>query len=115
METFKITCLLKKGLKRTLFLCSILLFSFSVGCAGSPPLVEQAKAVEAQRHAKVNYASKYASKSYRKGSVYLKKAHEFYEKRVYEKAKRAYDLARRYFEKSETKARITQVKKGGEF
>lgn len=105
-----------KGLKRALFLCALVLsFTLVAGCAGKPPLMEQAQAVEAQRHAKMNYAAKYASNYYRKGSVYLKKAHEFYENRVYEKAKRAYTLARLYFEKSETKARITQIKKGGEF
>lgn len=104
-----------KGLRRALFLYALLSLLFLVACAGRPPLIEQAKAVEAQKHAKINYATKYASDSYRKGSVYLKKAHEFYEKRVYAKAKQAYDLARRYFEKSETKARVTQIKKGGEF
>lgn len=98
---------------RALFLC---VFLFGVAsCAGSPPLVEQAKAVEAEKYARTNYALKYAPKTYRAGKRYLKQAHAFYEKRVYAKAKQSYEFARQYFEKAETKARITQVKKGGEF
>lgn len=104
-----------KGLTKTLFLCGLMILLLLAGCAGSPPLMEQAKAVEAQKYARRNYAKKYASAYYRKGSVYLKKAHEFYENRMYSRAKQAYDTARLYFEKSETKARISQIKKGGDF
>lgn len=103
-----------KGLLKALFLCLTLLLMLS-SCAGRPPLVEQAKAVEAQKYAKKSYAAKYASPLYRKGLVYLKDAHKKFERRVYEKARKSYDIARRYFEKSETKARIIQIKKGGEF
>lgn len=103
-----------KGLFKALFLCPMLLFVLSA-CAGRPPLVEQAKAVEAQKFAKNNYALKYAAPLYRKGLLYLKDAHKKFEKRVYEKARKSYDIARRYFEKSETRARLTQIKKGGEF
>jgi|GEM_PF-2972066 len=103
-----------KGLLKALFLC--LTLSFLLGaCAGRPPLVEQAKAVEAQKFAKQSYALKYAAPLYRRGLLYLKDAHKKFEKRVYEKSRKSYDIARRYFEKSETKARITQIKKGGEF
>jgi len=105
----------EKGLNKALFLFLATLFLFVVGCAGAPPLVEQAKAVEAQKYAKQNYAAKYASSYYIKGAAYLKKAHEYFEKRVYEKAKDAYIISMRYFEKSETKARISQIKQGGEF
>ena len=105
----------KKGLNQALFLFVALLFVFTTGCAGTPPLVEQARAVEAGKYAKKNYAAKYASSYYIKGTTYLKKAHEYFENRVYEKAKKAYVMSMRYFEKSETKARISQIKKGGEF
>lgn len=98
---------------RALFLCVFL--SSLAGCAGTRPLIEQAKAVEAEKYARTNYALKYAPKTYQAGKRYLKQAHAFYEKRVYAKAKQSYDIARQYFEKAETKARITQVKKGGEF
>jgi hypothetical protein len=103
-----------KGLLKALFLYLSLSFLLS-SCAGMPPLVEQAKAVEAQKFAKKNYALKYAAPLYRRGVLYLKDGHKKFEKRVYEKARKSYDIARRYFEKSETKARITQIKKGGEF
>ncbi len=104
-----------KGLSKALFLCVWTMSLVFTGCAGSPPLIEQAKAIEAQKYAKKNYAAKYAGAYYRKGTIYLKKAHKFYENRVYSKAKQAYYTARIYFEKSETKARISQIKKGGEF
>ncbi|MGH1467752.1 MAG: hypothetical protein ACRBBP_02595 [Bdellovibrionales bacterium] len=105
----------RKGLSKSLFLYVILISLVFTGCAGSPPLIEQAKAVEAQKYAKKNYAAKYAGAYYRKGTIYLKKAHEYYENRVYSKAKQAYYTARIYFEKSETKARVSQIKKGGAF
>lgn len=104
----------KRGLLRALFLC-LFCASLLSACAGTPPLVEQAKAIEAQKHAKKSYAAKYASPLYRNGLRYLKDAHRKFERRVYEKARKSYSLARRYFEKSETKARIMQIKKGGEF
>lgn len=103
-----------QGLKKALFLFLFTTFIAS-GCAGRPPLVEQAKAVEAQKYAAKSYAPKYASNFYRKGKLYLKRAHLYFEKRIYAKAKLSYDVARRYFEKSETRARITQIKKGGDF
>jgi len=103
-----------KGLFKALFLC-LMLLSVLGACAGRPPLVEQATALEAQKYAKKNYAAKYASSLYRKGLSYLRDGHKKFERRVYEKARKSYDIARRYFEKSETKARITQIKKGGEF
>lgn len=102
----------KKGLFKALFLFQVVTL---VGCAGTPPLVEQARAIEAGKYAKQNYAAKYASSFYIKGSAYLKKAHEYFENRVYEKAKNAYIVSMRYFEKAENKARISQIKKGGEF
>lgn len=105
----------RKGLNKALFLFVAGCFLFTIGCAGTPPLVEQARAIEAGRYAKKNYAAKYASSYYIKGAAYLKKAHEYFENRVYEKAKNAYIVSMRYFEKSETKARISQIKKGGEF
>jgi len=103
-----------KGLFRALFLYLMLLCMLGA-CAGSPPLVEQATALEAQKYAKKNYAAKYASSLYRRGLLYLKDGHKKFERRVYEKARKSYGIARRYFEKSETKARVTQIKKGGEF
>ena len=105
---------INKGLSRALFLCLTVSFLLS-SCAGRPPLVEQAKAVEAQKFAKKSYALKYAAPLYRRGLLYLKDAHKKFERRVYEKARKSYNIARQYFEKSETKARITQIKKGGEF
>ncbi len=104
-----------KGLKKTFVLCFFLISVFLTACAGRPPLIEQAKAVEALKYAKKNYAAKYAKAYYHKGNDYLKKAHQYYENRVYSKAKQAYDRARLYFEKSEIKARIFQIKRGGEF
>lgn len=88
---------------------------FIVSCAGSPPLVEQSIAVEAERYAKNNNALKYAPKTYRRGSEYLRLAHDFFEKRVYPKAKTAYIYARKYFERAEVKSRVDQVKSGGGF
>ena len=104
----------KKGLVRALFLY-LITSALLVSCAGAPPLVEQAMAVEAQKYAKKSYAAKYASPFYRKGLRYLKLAHSQFEKRVYKRALKSYTTARRYFEKSETRARIMQIKKGGEF
>lgn len=101
-----------KGLAKALFFMALVL---NVGCVGAPPKIDQAKAVEAQKYAKRNYAMKYAASYYRKGSLYLKKAHEYYEDRLYTKAQKAYEMARIYFEKSETKARISQIKQGGDF
>jgi len=103
-----------KGLFKALFLYPMLLTLLGA-CAGRPPLVEQATALEAQKYAQKNYATKYASSLYRKGLLYLKDGHKKFERRVYVKARKSYDIARRYFEKSETKARVTQIKKGGEF
>lgn len=88
---------------------------FIAACAGRPPLIEQATAVEAEKYAQKNHALKYAPTYFRKGSVYLKRAHQYFEKRLYEKAKESYLYARRYFEKAETKSRLTQIKKGGTF
>ena len=108
-------CVLKKA---RVLLGALFLFVFTlniIGCAGRPPIVEQAKAVEAEKYARTNYALKHAPKLYRAGKRYLKTAHVFFEKRLYPKAKQAYDIARQYFEKSETKARVIQVKKGGDF
>jgi hypothetical protein len=84
-------------------------------CAGTPPKFERATAVAAQKYAKRNYARKHAPKLYQQGSIYLKKAHELFENRVYKEAGAAYGKARLYFEKAETKARIVQMKQGGMF
>ncbi len=115
MSTGQFIIEFRGGLKKALFLYLFLISVFLTACAGRPPLIEQAKAVEAEKYAKKNYAAKYSRADYHKGSAYLKKAHEYYKKRVYSKAKQAYYTARLYFEKSEIRARVFQIKKGGEF
>lgn len=99
-----------KGLISALFLCMSL-----VACAGTPPLVEKATAEVAYDYAKKNRALKYRPKFFRAGVIYLKKADRFFEERIYNKAKTAYTMARRYFEKAEMDSRIEQIKNGGEF
>jgi len=62
----------------------LFVFTFNiVGCAGSPPLIEQAKAVEAEKYARTNYALKHAPKLYRAGKRYLKTAYFFSALRVF--------------------------------
>lgn len=85
------------------------------GCAGSRPLLDQSRAHTAMSYAKENGAMKRSPKNYRMGVSLLKKADRLYEKRRFSEAKKHYIYATKYFEKSEVRARLLNVKDGGVF
>jgi len=64
-------------------------------------------------YAKENGAIKRSPINFRKGLSLLKKADKLFEDRRYGDAQKNYVYALKYFEKSETKARLLNIKDGG--
>ena len=91
----------------------ILVVVVVVGCAGTRPLIEQSRAHVARHHAKENGATKHSPKNYRMGLSLLKKADQLFKDRRYGEAQKHYAYAMKYFEKSEVRARLLNVKEGG--
>jgi hypothetical protein len=104
--------MIKKGLRLAPFLFLPIIFA---ACAGTRPLLDQSRAHAAQNYARANGGMQRSPKNYRMGLSLLKKADRFFEERRYAEAKKHYIYAMKYFEKSETRARLLNVKDGGVF
>lgn len=95
------------------YLAPFLFLLLLISCAGTRPLIEQSRAHSAMSFAKENGALKHSPKNFRKGLSLLQKADVLFEERRYKDAKEKYYYSMKYFEKAETRARLSNAKNGG--